>query len=147
MARLTKWKPPLFYQYLISYIVILCMPIMVAGYVIYSHFVGIMEKQVMKDNQSMLLQIKDSVDMQMRQLHSISVQISSKPELTPYSLRNFYDVFKAKSLLNYTSCFFTFVEANTCFQPKAAIRCRCSSTRNMFIKAGRTQALCMSWIH
>lgn len=97
-----RLKFSLFSQYLISYVIVLCLPILVIGSLVYSNFISIMENQVLKDNQRMLLQIKDSVDLQMRQISNISVQISSKPDLTPASLENFYNAFKARSLLGYT---------------------------------------------
>lgn len=53
----------------------------------------------------MLEQIQDSFDVKIKELHKISAEITSKPELTPYQLKqNMYNAVKAKNVFRtYTS--------------------------------------------
>lgn len=71
------------------------------GYIIHFQLMTSLKEQVTASNKQKLTQMKDIMDTKLLELHNISMQISTQPELTPYSINNFYDVFKAKKLLNY----------------------------------------------
>lgn len=92
---------PIFYQHLFIYIILLIVPLFIIGYIIHFQLLTSLKSQVTESNEQKLTQMKDIMDTKLLELHNISMQISNQPELTPYSINNFYDVFKAKKLLNY----------------------------------------------
>ncbi|MCQ6560728.1 helix-turn-helix domain-containing protein [Paenibacillus mendelii] len=98
-------KIPLFYKYLVSYLALLVIPLLLIGLLVYQHSVAILQDEITSNHQRMLEQIQDSFDLKIKELHKISAEIASKPELTPYQLKqNMYNAVKAKNVfLTYTS--------------------------------------------
>ncbi|MCF2941079.1 helix-turn-helix domain-containing protein [Paenibacillus alkaliterrae] len=96
---------PLFYKYLISYLALLIIPLLLIGLLVYQHYVAILKDEITSNHQRMLEQIQDSFDSKIKEMNKISAEIASKPELTPYQLKqNMYNAVKAKNLfLTYTS--------------------------------------------
>lgn len=98
-------KVPLFHKYLISYLVLLIVPLLIIGLLVYQHYVAILKEEVTSNHQQMLEQIKDSFDSTIGEMNTISAEIASRSEFTPYQLRqNMYNAVKLQSLFrNYTS--------------------------------------------
>nr|WP_267917627.1 helix-turn-helix domain-containing protein [Lederbergia citrisecunda] len=71
------------------------------GYIIHYYLLANLKEQVTASNEQKLVQMKDIMDTKLSELHKISMQVSSQHELTPYFVNNFFDVYKAKKLLNY----------------------------------------------
>ncbi|MBP1914960.1 hypothetical protein J2Z23_001915 [Lederbergia galactosidilyticus] len=92
---------PLSIQYLSFYIVILIILIIFLGTIIHFYLLATLKGQVMDSNEKKLIQMKDIVDTKLLEFHRISLQVSSQHELTPNYVDNFFDVYKAKKLLNY----------------------------------------------
>jgi two-component system response regulator YesN len=100
---LKRAKQTIFQNFLLSYIVILLIPLLIFGFFVYNHFVFTLQQEIERSNQNMLVHIKDNLDKTMKQMKEIAIQISSNPELTPYALNNNpYQAMRAKSMLNYT---------------------------------------------
>lgn len=97
--KLGKIKLPLFYQYLLSYIIVLLIPLSIVGATVYAHFVDLLKHQVTTSNRQMLIQMRDVSDAQMKAITKISVKVSSLPDLSPYRLENFHNAYRAKNLL------------------------------------------------
>ncbi|GHH97897.1 AraC family transcriptional regulator [Neobacillus kokaensis] len=94
---------PLFYKYLFSYLLLLIIPILVIALFSYQHFVHILKEEIVLGQEQTLKQMRDTFDMKMKEMNTISYEISSNPELTPYHLKqNLYNAFAAKRLLNFT---------------------------------------------
>lgn len=55
-------KPHLFYKFLIYYIVLLLMPMLIFGSIIYSSFIKILDKEIIDSNMAMLTQIKYAIE-------------------------------------------------------------------------------------
>ncbi len=92
---------PLSLQYLSFYIIILIIPVFFLGYIIHFYLLANLKGQVMASNEQKLVQMKEMVDTKLSEFHKISMQVSTQHELTPYYVDNFFDVFKAKRILNY----------------------------------------------
>lgn len=95
-------KIPLFYKYLISYLILLLIPLLVIGLSVYHHYVVILKDEVTGNHQRMLEQIQGSFDLKIKEMNTIAAEIASKPELTPFQLQqDMYNAVKAKNLLTY----------------------------------------------
>ncbi|MBO0993311.1 helix-turn-helix domain-containing protein [Bacillus sp. SD088] len=92
---------PLSLQFLSFYILILIVPVLFLGSIIHFYLLANIKGQVMESNEKKLIQMKDILDTKLSEFHRISLQVSSQHELTPYYVNNFFDVFKAKKILNY----------------------------------------------
>jgi two-component system response regulator YesN len=99
---LTKIRLPLFYQYLLSYIFILIIPLLIIVMVVYTYFVVVLEEQLTAYNERMVVQTKDLVDAELSNIVKISLKLSSDPALSPYSMEQLYNVYRSKILLNYS---------------------------------------------
>lgn len=96
-------KVPLFYKYILSYSVLLIIPIVIVSVFSYQHFVSILKEEIMLDHERMLEQMRDTFDTKIKEMNRISYEISMNPELTPYHLeQNMYNAYSAKRLLNFT---------------------------------------------
>lgn len=94
---------PVFYKYLLSYVVVLLIPLAVIGFFFYQYFVSILKDEVTQSHQSMLEQIRDTVDVKFKEMNKIAVDISYKPELTPFQLeQNMHNAMTAQRMLNFT---------------------------------------------
>ncbi|MEK3888296.1 helix-turn-helix domain-containing protein [Bacillus sp. FSL K6-3431] len=94
---------PLFYKYLLSYSILLIIPLIVTSLFSYKHYVSILKEEIMLGHEQMLEQMRDTFDTKIREMNTISYEISSNPELTPYYLeQNMYHAYAAKRLLNFT---------------------------------------------
>ncbi|MEK3885630.1 cache domain-containing protein [Paenibacillus sp. PL2-23] len=101
---MAKWIPTsLFWQYLLSYVFVLLLPLLVIGSLLYWQLVDTVKDKDLANNQKMLNQMKDVVDVKFAEMNRIAVQISESPELTPYYItQNFYHALMARRLMNYT---------------------------------------------
>ncbi|GHH97993.1 helix-turn-helix domain-containing protein [Neobacillus kokaensis] len=96
-----NYRIPLVYKYLLFYIVLLILPIFIMGYIIHFQIMTNLKQQVQESNKQKLTQVKDVIDTKLLEIHNISTKISNQPELTPYAIHNFYDVYQAQKLLDY----------------------------------------------
>lgn len=102
-----KFKPTsrLFYQYIVSYLLILMLPVLVIGFVAYSYFLQLMKEEIIRSNLTVLNQVKDTIDTKLSELGNIAVHISANPHLSPYTAtKNAFNEMNAISeLRNYAS--------------------------------------------
>lgn len=90
-----------FYKYFLSYVLIVITLLAVIGSVVYSNFIGTLRHEVESANIASLRQIRDTVDMRIKELQRIAVQISKNPQLTPYMLTHAgYETYQAVAELN-----------------------------------------------
>ncbi len=119
--KLKTMNQPLFYQYLLSYLFILIIPLSIIAGLVYTFFVSELEQQAKDYNERLLIQLQNNVDIHMMDIVRISVKLSSEPGLSPYSLENIYSAYQAKKILNYpeTNAFFEdlllYVPSNSMF--------------------------------
>ncbi|RAV18911.1 helix-turn-helix domain-containing protein [Paenibacillus contaminans] len=100
-----KLNYKLFYQYMISYIVVLLLPIIIIGLTVYSYFIQLLRDEVIRGNLNLLAQVKDTIDVKMNEFGNIAYHIASNPNLTPYAAtKNAYSEMNAiLELRNYSS--------------------------------------------
>ncbi|MBD2861563.1 helix-turn-helix domain-containing protein [Paenibacillus oceani] len=100
-----RFKSRLYYKYLLSYVLILSVPLLVIGLFVYNHFLQTLKSEVIDNNLNMLSQVKEIVDVKFNELEKIAYQISRNPELTPYmATRNAVKGMNTiKELRNYTA--------------------------------------------
>lgn len=96
-----KRQIPLFYQYLISYILVLITPIMISGIIIHSSILGFVKEQELK-NADALEQISGLVDTKFTEFISIAIQLSSIPGLSLDKTRDPIGILNVRSVLNYS---------------------------------------------
>lgn len=98
-----SWEIPLFYQYLLSYLLVLGIPILIIGFTVYSHFVSLMKEQSFEANRSMLAQVRDIVDSKYREIMSMAGTISNDPTFSSNLPETTYDILLAKNRLNFSA--------------------------------------------
>lgn len=77
---------PVFYRYLLSYIVLLLLPLLFLGTTGYLRLADIVGNEVERNNQALLDKMQDEVDQKLIQMNKIASQITQTPELSPYVL-------------------------------------------------------------
>lgn len=107
--RMKLGKMSLFYKYLISYALLLILPVLVTGFFVYQYFVGMLQTQVLQSNHGMLEQVRDTMDTQLSEMRNIAIQLSAKREFDPEQLGEAYAVYEAKEKIS------LYAEANTFF--------------------------------
>lgn len=95
----------LFYQYIVSYVVILMLPMLVIGIAAYNYIIQLMRDEVIRSNLTVLSQAKDTIEMKMNELGNIAVHIAANPHLSPYTAtKNAFNEMNAiAELRNYVS--------------------------------------------
>ncbi|MFC5401565.1 AraC family transcriptional regulator [Cohnella soli] len=75
-----------FFKYLLSYLLLLILPLAAMSYLIFKNIVVEMERQIVTSNMQMLTQVRDTVDKKLANLDRIAVELSLNPQLTPYQV-------------------------------------------------------------
>ena len=89
----------IFFQSLISYLLILILPLLIVGIVVYSYFENLLQEQAMSNHRNMIEQVKIIMDDKLLEMTDIALKTSSNTELLPNALKNFYDVYRSKNSL------------------------------------------------
>lgn len=95
----------LFYQYMVSYLVMLMLPMLVIGIAAYHYIIQLMRDEAIRSNLTVLSQAKDTIEMKMNELGNIAVHIAANPHLSPYTAtKNAFNEMNAiAELRNYAS--------------------------------------------
>lgn len=91
----------IFFQSLVSYLLILILPLLIVGIVVYSYFENLLQDQAMSNHQNMIEQVKTIIDDKLLEMTDIALKTSLNTELLPNALKNFYDVYRSKNSLAY----------------------------------------------
>lgn len=75
-----------FLKYFSSYVLLVVLLLLVIGSVVYSQLMDKLQQEIEQSNQAMLRQIRDNMDLRMQEMHRISIQISTQPQLTPFMI-------------------------------------------------------------
>lgn len=75
-----------FFKYLLSYLLLLILPLAVMSYLIFKNIVVEMERQIVTSNMQMLTQVRNTLDKKLANLDRIAVELSLNPQLTPYQV-------------------------------------------------------------
>ena len=95
---------PLFYRYLLSYVVLLLIPILLIGLLNYQKFVGILQEEITLGHRHVLEQARSTFEGKISEMNKIAIEVSSKPELSPYKLnKSMSYALDAKDALRYTA--------------------------------------------
>jgi two-component system response regulator YesN len=78
----------LFVKYLLSYLIVLCLPLFILGLILYNMFFDVLEREIEKNNSSMLTSVQNNLDNSINELNTISYQIYNDPMLTPFKMSN-----------------------------------------------------------
>lgn len=68
----------MFYKHLVAYVVILLVPLIIFGVLIYYYFIGILKEDVLAANLNKLDHTREVIDNQIEQLYTISTQLNMK---------------------------------------------------------------------
>ena len=79
-------KSRLFFKYLISYMLILCIPLLFTSIFVFGYFSRILEKEITDGNLAVLTHINNVVDDQILEFNKISNQLFNNTKLRPYAL-------------------------------------------------------------
>ncbi|MCC2684053.1 MAG: hypothetical protein K0R75_952, partial [Paenibacillaceae bacterium] len=99
--RFNQLKIPLFYQYLLSYLLLLIIPLSIIGGFVYTYYTAELKRQVTSYNERMMLQLQNNLDSNIKDIVKFSLKLSTESGLTPYALENNYNEYYAKRLLSY----------------------------------------------
>ncbi|MDF2662775.1 MAG: AraC family transcriptional regulator [Paenibacillus sp.] len=104
MAR-GKLNSKLLYRYIVSYSIVLLLPVLIIGLVAYNFFIHLLEREVTKSNMNALTQVRDAVDVNMTELNNIAFHIAGNTNLTPYNVTKspFAELNTIAQLRNYVS--------------------------------------------
>lgn len=83
MKDLNRSKSSLFKRFIFSYVIILLIPLLLLGTLIYNNLIGALSNQAKNATLTMLSQALDVMDMRMKELHYISVQLPRNPNVMP----------------------------------------------------------------
>lgn len=102
---LSRFNSKLLYKYVVTYVVILLLPVMMVGFFVYQYFIQLLEDEVTRSNLNLLSQVKENVDVKMTELHNIAFHISGNTRLTPYQVTKnpFTELDTISQLRNYVS--------------------------------------------
>jgi len=95
---------PMFYRHLLSYIVLLFIPIILMGAFVYQHFESVLKIELISKYEGMMGQVRDELDTKFREMNNIAYDISINPELKPTLLSmNMSNAIQAKKYLNFAA--------------------------------------------
>lgn len=95
---------PLFYRYLLSYVVLLLIPILLIGLLNVQRFIGILQEEITQGHRHVLEQARSTFESKINEMNKIAIEVSSKPELSPYKLnKSMSYALDAKDALRYTA--------------------------------------------
>ncbi|HOJ10314.1 MAG TPA: AraC family transcriptional regulator, partial [Clostridiales bacterium] len=91
-------KNSILFKYLISYLLVLFIPLFILSAIIKYYFIKTYSESVLKQKAMQIQQIKSSIDIQLNQLHNFAIQSSSKNIFSRYNIENnpssFNDIMK-----------------------------------------------------
>lgn len=99
---MTRFKVPLKYRYLTSYILVMLIPLLIIGFIVYTQVIGITKEKELQNNANILEQIQETVDSQFRNIISISHQLSQIPGLKRTQSGSIYDIVQIRNVLNFS---------------------------------------------
>ena len=120
-----------FTKYLISYSIVLLIPIIIMGALMYNSFKQLLKDETNKSSKELLLSAKDSVDTRIEELDMIAIQIIYNPNLQNYKLteKNINFVNAIRTLENiivpnnfYSECFIYYYGNNLIYSPVGTYR-------------------------
>lgn len=102
-------KSKVYLKYIISYLIVLIIPVILLSFLIYGKFVSVLTDEVTGNTTRMLYQIRDVVDVRIQEVVDISALISTDNRISPIISNEFYlrenrypEVYNAiKELRNY----------------------------------------------
>lgn len=100
---MNKKRKPTFIKFLLSYMVVLFLPFLLVWFLLYSHFEEVQREQLLSSNQSDLQQIKNITEANISDIYTIAAKLTAETELSPYYLRNFYNVYRSQKLMSYAT--------------------------------------------
>jgi AraC-like DNA-binding protein len=92
----------LFSQYLLPYALVLLIPLLITGFIIYSNFLNLTKDRELQANQEVLQQIRNVVDTQFVEIIRIAFQLSRLPGLTSAETNSTEGILKVRDVLNYS---------------------------------------------
>lgn len=90
------------YKYLLSYIVLLLLPIVIIGIVSYQHYESALMDQVKTNHIQLLNKARSEIDVKWQEMNRIAMEIASDPDLRPSMMEDrIHHVSQVKKRLNY----------------------------------------------
>lgn len=86
--RVPKGHLSRFYRYFLSYILLLVVVLFILGFTVYKNFILTMQYEVEKSNMSSITQIKNVMDMRLREMERTALNISFNNNLKAYKVLN-----------------------------------------------------------
>ncbi|BFT74614.1 helix-turn-helix domain-containing protein [Paenibacillus sp. P36] len=80
-------KIPLFHSYLLSYVIVLLIPILIIGLLVYQRFVIILQEEITIGHRHVLEQARSTFEAKLTEMNKIAIEVSNKPELSPDRLK------------------------------------------------------------
>lgn len=97
-----SWRLSLFYQYLLSYVLVLLIPLLITGMIVYFNFLSLTKQQELQKNDEALQQIRDLVDTKFSEFMSIAFQLSSIPGLSSEETKEPLGIMNVSAALNFS---------------------------------------------
>ena len=86
MKLFRKTASSRFFKYFLSYIILLVIVIVIFGAVVYKSFISTLRSEVESSNVASLMQIKNTMDIRLKELERTALDIVSNANLKPYKL-------------------------------------------------------------
>lgn len=92
---------PIYMQYLISYAIVLLIPIFITSMFIYSSILDKVRTQSLTNNEQILKQVEEVVDTRFKEMISIAADLSRNPLVSLSQYRNYFYFFSMRHVMNY----------------------------------------------
>ncbi|ANE47084.1 hypothetical protein SY83_13340 [Paenibacillus swuensis] len=100
---MAKWKLSLWNKYLLSYLLVLLLPVLLMGQIVYVHFIGILKEQSTEANRTILSKISEQMDNNLNEFLSIAALISRSSQLMEADPRTTAELGKLLGQLDYSA--------------------------------------------
>ena len=101
MKTIGNRQPTLYFQYLISYVVVLFIPLLIVGMLFYGNIVKSIQAQAMDANAKLLLQAMEQIDTKFKEMGRIAADVSMNPHISLRDFRDAYYYFTRRNMINY----------------------------------------------
>lgn len=92
---------PIYMQYLISYAIVLLIPIFITSMFIYSSILDKVRTQSLTNNEQILKQVEEVVDTRFKEMISIAADLSRNPLVSLSQYRNYFYFYSMRHVMNY----------------------------------------------
>ncbi|MFC5407181.1 helix-turn-helix domain-containing protein [Cohnella soli] len=97
----TRLRLPIYMQYLISYAIVLFIPTLITGVVIYNSMIDTVREQSLSANERMIKQVGEVIDTKFLEMANIATDLSTNPLVSLNKYRDYFYYYSMRHVMNY----------------------------------------------